>query len=390
MPEKRKLIFISSHPTQYAAPLYKYLNEQGFEAEAWYCTEASTKLSKDRDFGVNIKWDLDLLNGYKYRFFKNQSWKPSQFAGFWGLINFGLIAALRKERPAVISVHGWHYFSLTMALLMAKSFGHKVCLRFEAPLCHERFKKNLTSKLGRFFLKRILFPRISYFLYIGEQNRLFYKSMGIADSHLINCPYAVDNNRFQQAAERLKGEGNGLRKRLSIPEQDQVILFSAKYIIKKRPLDVLKAFHKLNSPGTWLIMMGEGILRTEMEEYIRTNALERVILTGFINQQEVVNYYGIADLFVMASGVGETWGLSTNEAMNFNVPVLLSDLTGSHSDLVAEGANGYVFKTGDIDALANKMKAVLVDKSLTHRPDSLQLVQNYSYQVIVDSLKKIL
>ena len=84
-----------------------------------------------------------------------------------------------------------------------------------------------------------------------------------------------------------------------------------------------------------------------------------MILTGFINQSEIPLYYRAADVFVMCSGVGETWGLSVNEAMNFGIPVLVSDTCGSAFDLVDEGSNGAVFKTGDIAALSLLLKQYL-------------------------------
>ena len=46
----------------------------------------------------------------------------------------------------------------------------------------------------------------------------------------------------------------------------------------------------------------------------------------------------------MASSFGETWGLSVNEAMNFKLPIVVSNLTGSSSDLVCSNKNGYTFE----------------------------------------------
>ena len=65
----RKVIFLNSHPIQYFAPLYSFLNENSVETEAWYFSDFSIKGGKDKQFGVDIKWDIDLLAGYKSTFF---------------------------------------------------------------------------------------------------------------------------------------------------------------------------------------------------------------------------------------------------------------------------------------------------------------------------------
>ena len=92
----------------------------------------------------------------------------------------------------------------------------------------------------------------------------------------------------------------------------------------------------------------------------------------------------------MCSGIGETWGLSTNEAMNFGLPIILSNLTGSSSDLVKD--NGYIFETGNTNELAQKIKLYteLNNKQIEKMSqNSIKIVNNYSYDKIFSSLKKI-
>ena len=72
--------------------------------------------------------------------------------------------------------------------------------------------------------------------------------------------------------------------------------------------------------------MGDGPLRNELEAYIAQYKVKNVVISGFINQSEIGTIYSMADLFVMCSGIGETWGLSVNEAMNFSLPVIVTSL----------------------------------------------------------------
>ena len=100
----KKIIFINSHPIQYFAPMYKYMNEQGLDVSAWYGSDITVNGNIDNEFGVLVKWDIPLVEGYSHRFFKNRSWIPSHANGFWGLINLGMIFEIFRI-PVIIEFH---------------------------------------------------------------------------------------------------------------------------------------------------------------------------------------------------------------------------------------------------------------------------------------------
>lgn len=127
-----------------------------------------------------------------------------------------------------------------------------------------------------------------------------------------------------------------------------------------------------------------------MEEFIATHSLRNVLLTGFVNQSQISEYYAISDVFVMCSTSGETWGLSANEAMNFDLPVILSDLTGSATDVVLNGVNGYTFKTGNTQELATRLTQVLKEHQLTWSTSSLSIISKFSYDTIIEHMEPIL
>lgn len=386
----KDLIFINSHPIQYFAPLYKYLNEHGVKTQAWYGSDESIKGGMDKQFGTEVKWDIPLLQGYEYHFFKNYSWKSSHYNGFFGLISLGMIRRLFSMPKSVIVVHGWHYFAHFMVLLLGKMLGHTVCLRCEMPYNQESLKTGWKQSLKNAGLKYILFPRVSYFLNIGAQNRLFYKSFGIDDRQVLFIPYSVDNDRFRVEKNNYAGQLLQLRENLGIGEHDKIILYSGKYMAKKRPIDLLKAYIQLNKPDCWLILVGEGELRLEMEALIKQHSLTRVILTGFVNQSQIAEYYAISNVFVMCSTIGETWGLSVNEAMNFNLPLIISDHTGCAQDLVKPGVNGYLFETGNVNELVVQLHKLLYEEQLTWSISSENIVDEYSYATIARNIVQIL
>lgn len=383
-----KIIVLNTHPVQYFAPLYKKMSEQGLDLEVWYCSEESIKGEKDQQFGIEVKWDIPLLEGYPYRFFANHAAKGSIYGGFFGLLNWGVLWHILRVPRSLAVVYGWGYLIQILFILCAKLRGHQVALRCESPLNQELLKSKRSLQLRKFFLKFFMFKLVDHFLYIGQQNKRFYQFYGVADKHLFFSPYSVDNERFQKAADELLPQKKALKKALGLPEEAKVILYSGKYIPKKRPLDLLAAYQKLSMANVALVMVGEGELRAEMEKFVREQHLPNVFLTGFVNQSAIVQYYAIADVLVMCSEEGETWGLSTNEAMNFGVPVILSDMVGCAPDLVpTELAASHIFALGDVGGLAERVAQCLAQTSKAEWPR--QVVDNYSYSQIINSFKKI-
>jgi glycosyltransferase involved in cell wall biosynthesis len=98
----------------------------------------------------------------------------------------------------------------------------------------------------------------------------------------------------------------------------------------------------------------------------------------------------VADVFVMCSGIGETWGLSTNEAMNFRLPLILSNTSGSSIDLVQNGKNGFVFKEGNYAELAHCIDIVFSESFDTIKAGeiSYNLISNFSISAICYNIQK--
>jgi len=234
-----------------------------------------------------------------------------------------------------------------------------------------------------------LFRLVNKFLYIGQQNRNFYLYYGVPSSKLLYAPYTVDNSFFILQANKLRKDKIQLRNHYGFSRESVVILFSGKYIFKKRPLDLLKAFQKLKHLPVTLLMLGEGELRNEMESFIKEKELKNVFLTGFINQSEISNFYALSDLFVLPSGPGETWGLVVNEAMLFQLPVIVSSTVGCAKDLVKDGQNGFVFEEGNIDQLAESLITLVTDHELRKRAGYLsgEIIASYNYSVMIESIK---
>lgn len=382
-----KTIFINSHPIQYLAPLYQYVTKNNLPVEVWYGSDASIAGLYDKEFGKTVKWDIDLLKGYTFRFFKNYKKLQKAPTSFWELWNPGMFWAILKEPKSIIIFNGWQFCMHILLALLAAIRGHHIYIRMEMPWKQEIEKKGFNQQVKKIAIKKYL-QLFRGYLYIGQQNKLYYQHMGIKEEKLIFAPYCVDNERFHSFWQQHNQHKKSVRQQLHIPEDAMVILYSGKLIPKKRPLDLLKAFNTIQANNGYLIFMGDGELRAEMETIMQSN---KTIITGFINQSLIPQYYTIADVFVMCSEMGETWGLSVNEAMNFSLPIIISDLTGCSDDLVENNVNGFVFETGNISALANCLETLIIQPQLgaTMGAASLKKIQRYSYHTNYEALRQL-
>ena len=388
--QKKRIAYFLSHPIQYFSPLLKEMAKE-FDLHVYYFSDAGMNaLNVDKGFDRTIQWDIPLLEGYEYHFLKNFSKRKSVNNHFFDVLNPGIFKILWKEKSSVIMVNGWNYNSTLLAVFFGRIFGKKIWLRAENPLNQEINKNSGVLFLKKVFLKYILFKFfVSKALYIGNENKFFFEFYGMPVSKLIYTPYAVDNNYFSEQYYQLKNNLQYLKQKLNLPENKKVILYTGKYISKKNPLDAIRAFHLLNNNNYALVMVGEGPLRKEMENYIAENNLQHVYLTGFINQTSIPMYYTIADVFVMCSGIGETWGLSVNEAMNFERPVIVSKICGCCADLVKHGENGFAFEEGNVTELAGYIEKVLQNDEfrISAGKKSAQIISEYSISQIVNNMK---
>lgn len=363
------------------------MHTKGLLRSVWFGSDHGLSSVLDREFNTEFKWDLNLLDGFDFKLLKNISWKPGPY-GFFGLINIGLLELMKKEHHATIIIHGWHYLSNWIIVLFAHKYGHRVALKSETPLIHK--SSRIDKKLLRLCIKHVFIKRVDEIHYIGTQNLKFYHSLGLQRKKYFWTPYSVDNNRFSNEYKCLSSETADIREKLGLNKDIFYFVFVGKYIDKKRPIELLTAFEKLPSQvriNCGIIFVGEGELRPKMEQFIGSRKLSNIHLTGFVNQKEIPKYYFAGNVFVMCSGLGETWGLSTNEAMNMGLPIIVSDMTGCAYDLV--NGNGYRYKSGDYQGLSGILELMYKKRNkelLLMKQRSREIISDYSFSAIIKNL----
>jgi glycosyltransferase involved in cell wall biosynthesis len=112
-----------------------------------------------------------------------------------------------------------------------------------------------------------------------------------------------------------------------------------------------------------------------------------VKFAGFLNQSEIIKAYVAADVLVLPSDGGETWGLVVNEAMACGLPCIVSDQVGCGPDLVTRDT-GAIFRLGDVQQLATRMSDFAADRIALQKRGkaAAQKINEYSTEVAVNGV----
>jgi glycosyltransferase involved in cell wall biosynthesis len=370
MSAKSRLAIICTHPIQYYVPVFKQLAEVT-ELKVFYT--AGEKISFDKGFGLDIQWDIPLLDGYDFQFLINNAKKRST-SHFFGTINPDAIRAIRQFDPSHILIFGWAHYSHFKIL---NYFSGKVRILFRGDstaLRQHHLLKSLTKKI----ILKYVYSRVNHALYTGINNKYYFKNYGLKNNQLIFAPHAVDNGRFACTGAVLQ-----IREMLQIKDSEIVILFAGKFTAVKNPEMLLKAFTGLQLKNTQLLLVGDGPLAVNMRS---TYQHEKIHFLPFQNQSDMPAIYQSCDLFCMPSK-SESWGLAINEAMAAGKAILASDMVGSASDLV-KPANGMIFQSNNIADLKQKLVKLTYSKSkLTQKGQSSKvIIQKWNFETQVKGI----
>lgn len=376
MTYKPKIYYFAPHPIQYNVGLFREIEKiGGLCFQVIFEDDIGLVPVFEKEFNSIISWDIDLLTGYNHSFVKNFGFY--KISGFFSRINPAIIKILFKERPDIIILHGYVTVSDWLVFFMSKLLGIKIIFRGEAVLRGIENSKNLKQRIKRFLLPKFL-KQCDCILFSCSGNKKYWKFYGVEDTKMLPVPCAVDNKYFQN--ERRKYEAKDLRKELGINENDFVILFSARFTQRKRPLDLLKSLIKIDNKDITVIFVGNGIERQKLEKFASENKI-KVIFSGFVGQTYISKYYSVSDLGIVISEYDPS-PKALNEAMNFELPVIVTDVIGTASDLIKENLNGFIVNVGDIKTISEKINFLNKNRDVARRmgEKSFEIIDKWTFE----------
>lgn len=374
-----RLGILASHPIQYQAPWFRGLAEVADVTVFFAHRQTATEQGK-AGFGVAFDWDIDLLAGYRHMFLKNVAAAPSVNA-YAGCDTPDIAEIMQREKFDAFIVNGWYLKSFLQAAAACRGAGTPVFIRGDSqfgmsPSLLKRAVKELTH--------RILLRRFDGFLYVGQRNAEYLKHYGAPKERMFFVPHFVDNAWFAARAVEALPQRDTLRASWGATPDSVVALFVGKFVEKKRPSDLLRAVGAGENSRTIAVFVGSGELEQSLREEAKALGV-KVHFAGFKNQSELPAFYASADVLVLPSNAGETWGLVVNEAMACGLPAVVSDAVGCVPDLIEEHQTGFSFPLGNEHALMERLRLVEQKKRAGHdwRPALQTKLQTYSLETAV-------
>jgi glycosyltransferase involved in cell wall biosynthesis len=393
--DKVRLAYLVSHPIQYQAPLLRRIaREPDIDLTVFFGSDFSVRDYKDEGFGVGVKWDVPLLDGYRHEFLP--ALRDNANPGAMSPLNYGIFNRLRGSEGVagfdVLWLHGYSSVNALQAMLAAKALGIPVLVRAE-PWLGDRDRSGPRLAAKRLYF-RLLRGLLDGALPIGTLNEEYWRHYLGKGFPLHRMPYAVDNQYFQSRCEEARGGRTALRNELKLDPARPVILFASKLQTRKRCGDLLEAYRNLsNEPGRnplpYLVIVGDGEERVALERRAAEGGLEGVRFCGFRNQSELPRFFDMATVFVLPSR-HEPWGLIVNEVMNAGRAVVVSDDVGCQPDLIEDGVEGCVFPVGDVAALTNALRRVLAtpETAAAMGQRALAKIQTWDFEEDVLGLRR--
>ena len=102
---KKSIAIFTTHPIQYQAPLFKYLSQKkNIDLNIFFASDQGINKKKvDTGFTKKFAWNINLLNGYKYKFIGDNNVKVSSFF----LRSKNIKRIISDSNFQVIIIFGW-------------------------------------------------------------------------------------------------------------------------------------------------------------------------------------------------------------------------------------------------------------------------------------------
>lgn len=148
-----------------------------------------------------------------------------------------------------------------------------------------------------------------------------------------------------------------LRKKYKLKESSYV-MFAGRLIEEKGAEYLIKAAPLIQGN---ILIAGDGHQKDALKKLIKNNNITNVTMIGYVSQEDLLDMYYLASIFVAPSVWDEPMGFTVLEAMAASVPVVASKKV---TIAVKDGINGFVVKPRNSKDIAEKVNVLLSNYKL--------------------------
>ena len=266
-----------------------------------------------------------------------------------------MLRYLDQHDIRAVVCNGYHYVGYLRLM--------EGCRRRRIPLLlrgDSNVRADRTTGARRWAKQRLLnwvFARTALVMPVGSLGEQYFEAYGMDGSRMVRMPLEPDYANFTNVDP---GEVDAFRSSHELHRCRRWLIFSGRLARVKRPDLLIDAMNRVagEMPDWGVMIAGKGPMREELEMRVDPSWRDRVRWLGFLDVPQMRLAYKAADLLVLPSEF-EPWALVVNEALAAGLAVVCSDVVGAGADLVREGVNGRVFRSGNLESLIDALRDVM-------------------------------
>ncbi len=175
--------------------------------------------------------------------------------------------------------------------------------------------------------------------------------------NIIISRYGIPGEKVEVVYNGVERNGGWSLGSTGIDRNEKIVLFLGRITMQKGPEYFLRAAQRVLEvmDNVKFVMAGSGDMMDRTISLASELGIgHKVLFTGFLRGEEVRQIYKMADLYVMPS-VSEPFGIAPLEALDHDVPVIISKQSGVSEVLT----HALKVDFWDVNEIANKIVAVL-------------------------------
>ncbi len=281
----------------------------------------------------------------------------------YNIIGYYILSkAIREFRPDIIYDR---YITFNASSIIAgKHFKIPTIIEVNAPLAFERqneLDENLYLARVAHYLERWICANAHKTIVVSTPLKEYLKSVGVPADKIVVIPNGVNLNTFKSHKKDID-----LLHKLGI-DQKKVVFGFVGILRPWHGLDLLiDAFAEISrvENGSHLLIIGDGPIRTDLEDRIKALNLEgSVTITGRIEHNCITEYINVIDIAVSPMSTFYASPMKILEYMALRKSVIAPDMPNIQ-DIICDSCEGLLFKPGDKESLVNSMLKMLNESEL--------------------------
>ena len=268
--------------------------------------------------------------------------------------NYGLIGALLRTRPLVIS-----------------TWGSDVLISPRKSWLHKKRAKYVLRKADLVTADAEVSAQAVYQLGV-EREKVLVSPMGV-EKHLLG--------------RQKKAEKPNL---LILSNRKLEPLYDVTTLLKAIPLVIKQAQKEVR-----FVILGEGSQKNHLIDLARKLKVESYVeFKGVVSKETLLKYYQDSDVYI-STALSDSTSVSLLEAMNFGLIPIVADIPGNR-EWIQDQKNGFLFPPSNYKALAERLVSVINEfahwADFRKRNDSIirsKAVWEYNMKTIEDRFRKL-